>query len=196
MRSEEAVRMGSILAALFLLISWAVAGCETESERDLCQGGMNATIQQVIDGDTLRVRELDAPVRLLGINAPETHETNSKKCPKSWDMFSPQEQKTYMEECCFGEQAKRMLESILKPGDAVCLINPEGGRLDMDMYGRVLADAYTSDGAWVNGKMVVGGYARSYDEFPHPTKAVELDEMEYKAQANGAGLWGACSPEG
>lgn len=180
-----------------LLMAGMLVGCDGEDAGE-CPGGILATVVQVTDGDTFMVNELSEKIRLLGIDTPETSGTNAQACPKPFAQMTPEEQITYGEDCCFGSEAKTMLVSLLPPGTEVCLANPEGGALALGVYGRYLADVYVED-SWVNGKLVMGGFARANTSFPHPTRSEELVQMSQLAASNATGLWGFCfqgSPEG
>lgn len=168
-------------------------GCEDDCAVDDRCDGQLATVEGVVDGDTIRVYELSASVRLMGVNTPETHGTNSGACPGSeWDNMTPENQATYSDDCCYGVQAKEMLLDLIPPGTFVCLKNPTGGELEMGRYDRYLADVYVGE-TYVNLKMIVGGYARTYTgEFAHPTMAEEFSTLAAEAETNGAGLWGYC----
>jgi micrococcal nuclease len=185
------MRLLSLTLATALLLS-GLAGCDGE-ESGACPGGFSATVLQVTDGDTIKVDGFDEKVRLLGIDTPETNGTNPQDCPLPWDNMTPEEQGQYMDTCCYGEQAKAMLEFVLPIGTEVCLVNPEGGDLAKGVYGRYLADVYLEDGSWLNGKMVGGGYARANTSFPHPTRFEELKTLQAQAENGGAGMWGFCT---
>jgi len=172
----------------------AGAACEEEASGP-CGAGILGTILEVTDGDTVRINELDEKIRLLGIDTPETNATNKGDCPLPWGEMTPEEQATYGKSCCFGDQAKLQVVTLLPPGTEVCLVNPEGGDLAKDSFGRYLADLYVND-SWFNGKLVVAGLARANKDFPHPTRSQELEDAQTKANLNLAGLWGFCFQPG
>jgi micrococcal nuclease len=134
---------------------------------------LEVTVKQVVDGDTLRVTGLptgDALVRLTGINAPETGDG-----------------RTIRE--CFGPEARRWLRERIPPGTRVSLVTDVGER---DRFGRLLAYAYASDGAFLNAELVGGGYARTMTIRPNVKYAKDLQAAERRAQREKVGLWGAC----
>jgi endonuclease YncB( thermonuclease family) len=184
-----------VFRPLVLLATLAsVPGCEGESDDDgACGGGIAATVLAVTDGDTIKT---DGPekVRFLGVEAPETHQTRPTECPAEWEDMDPADQAQYLEACCYGGQAKQMLQWLLPVGTTVCLVNPEGGDLEIDYFKRSLADVYVG-GTYVNGKLAAGGYVRVYPEgheYRHPTMGAELDALQAAASAADAGLWGYC----
>lgn len=166
--------------------------CDEENTGNGSCAGQLVTILSVVDGDTIKAEELDKSIRLLGINAPETSGTNAEACPLQWENMSIDEQDEFREDCCYGEQAKVFLTNLLPPGTQVCLVNPEGGKPEQDIYQRTLADVYVGS-TFVNAKLIVSGYARAYKDFPHPTKAEEFEQLEDKAQSILVGMWGYCA---
>jgi|APSaa5957512622_1039677.scaffolds.fasta_scaffold127485_1 endonuclease YncB( thermonuclease family) len=177
---------------LLALIAATSFACD-EAAVSECPGGTLAMVVQVTDGDTVKVSTLAEKVRLLGIEAPETNFTNASDCPAVWEEMSLEDQSSYNETCCYGDQSKEMLQFLLPQGIDICLVNPNGGDLEKGVYGRYLADIYLLDGTWINGKQVAGGYARANSGFPHPTRSEELKGLEGLGALNGAGLWGYCS---
>jgi len=150
------------------------------------------TVLTVVDGDTLKAEELDKSIRLLGVNTPETNGTNPEKCPLVWEDMDEEDKAKYAEDCCYGEQAKTFLKDLLPPGTQVCLVNPEGGAPEKDIYERTLADAYVGSN-YVNAKIIVSGYGRAYKDFPHPTNSPQFEQLQDQAKANHVGLWGYCA---
>lgn len=146
----------------------------------------NATVQRVIDGDTVEVRLEDGgtrTVRVVGMDAPET--------PHG----------------CYGaeaaEAARRMLADVKSPGDShrreprsgftsgqrVTLREPVDP--DDDPYGRLLAHVRLSGGLWAK-RMVAGGYARAAVWEPNVGHAEALQDAEDVARRDGRGMWGEC----
>ncbi len=123
-----------------------------------------ATVEAVIDGDTIRVITggVEADVRLLGVNAPEVEE-------------------------CYGDQARTELTDLL--GDFEIVMLP--GAEDTDPFGRLLRYVYVDgpdDTTFVNEQLVVAGAAvalQNGHEFQDEFKA-----LEDRAYASGRGMWG------
>jgi micrococcal nuclease len=135
-----------------------------------------ATVERVIDGDTIRVRSrgFQDTVRLIGIDTPETRHPGR-----------PVE--------CFGPQASARAARLLPPGRAVVL-RADPTQDVRDRYGRLLAHVYTggrAGAASVNRALVASGHARVYVyggvRFRH---AAAFEAAERAARRAGRGLWG------
>lgn len=98
--------------------------------------GDRATVDRVIDGDTVDVRLAGdvVRVRLLNVDTPETKHPNKAVQ-------------------CMGPEATELLESLLAPGDEVVLQYDEER---LDRYGRTLAGVF-EDGALVNAQIARAG---------------------------------------
>jgi len=133
----------------------------------------NATLQRVVDGDTIDV-VIDGTkerVRLIGIDTPETKKPNS-----------PVE--------CFGPEASAYTESLLPEGTPLYLERDVEPR---DPYDRLLAYVYLADGTFVNLQIVRQGYAQVLTIPPNVAHADEFVQAARDAEAADAGLWGGCS---
>lgn len=132
-----------------------------------------ATVVRVVDGDTVIAHRSgpDLRVRLIGIDAPESVTPNV-----------PME--------CFGLRAGRKLTRMLPEGTTVRAAYQAGGR--RDQFGRELWDVWLPGGAFVQQRLVRGGFAEATAYPPQTGHADLLDRAERRARAAGAGLWGAC----
>jgi len=126
----------------------------------------DAWVAYVHDGDTLFLQD-GRKVRLLGVDTPEIGDTAE----------------------CYGDEATALLRSML----------PEGAHLRvladvqrLDRYGRSLLFLWTDDGASVNLTLLEQGAAEAVVLEPNVLFASELEAAEDRAQAAGAGMWGAC----
>lgn len=139
-------------------------------------GSETATVVRVVDGDTLIIDRGNGTerLRLIGVDTPETVQPNS-----------PVE--------CFGPEASAYLTDLLS-GETVSL-DLDPGQGDTDRYDRLLRYVWVAsgDGTWssVEALLLSGGYAEPYRD-AHERKA-GFDALAAEAQANGRGLWGACS---
>lgn len=140
-------------------------------------------VDRVIDGDTIVVNILGQPhpVRLIGINAPETKHPNKDKQ-------------------CYGEEATRTLSTWLKPGAPVVLVN-DGPRVDR--HGRlrryVLIYLPTLPGVpnqliSMNELLISFGAAIADKHFNYRNKDAHL-AAERWARNKLLGMWGQCRGE-
>lgn len=139
-------------------------------------GESNATVDFVIDGDTVDVivDGREERVRLTGIDTPETARR---------DTGAPAE--------CFGDEATAFTETLLPVGTPVRLERDIVGR---DDYGRLLAYVYRADdGIFVNYEIVRQGYAQPLTIPPNVTFSELMVQAARDAEAADAGLWSACS---
>ena len=127
--------------------------------------GVEATLLQVFDGDTLLVSlgGAEEEVRLLGVNAPERDE-------------------------CFGDQARDALPALL--GDGPLFVEAQRER---DQFGRLLAYAYAGDGL-LNLALVEAGFVLALqDDHPRLAEFLLADEQAF-ASGLGMWAADACGP--
>ena len=133
----------------------------------------NATVERVVDGDTISVMigdRLEA-VRLIGIDTPE-----------SVAPTRPVQ--------CFGKEASLHLKAMLPAGTEITLVRDVEAR---DAYDRLLGYVVRSrDGLFVNLELVAAGYAAVLNYPPNDHYADVLARAEADAVAVGRGLWSAC----
>jgi micrococcal nuclease len=163
--------VGPTRLLLTVLVAGAV-GCTATSSGPPGPPG-SAVVVRPVDGDTVIVRigGTDEPVRLIGIDTPE-----------SVSQVIPVE--------CYGPEAKHRTAELLPPGTAVVLQRDVEAR---DKYDRLLAYVTkATDGTFVNLALVQEGFAASF-RFP-PNTAHEADFVRAEADAKAAhrGLWPAC----
>lgn len=144
--------------------------------RALDRRSARATVERIVDGDTVVVRFRDdagegrVTVRYLGVNTPEVARGGK-----------PGQ--------CFGPEATAANASWTA-GRRVRL---QFDREVVDRYGRVLA-ALRPDG-WdrsVSERLVAEGYARVLTIRPNGALAPRLDRLAAEARRAGRGLWSAC----
>jgi micrococcal nuclease len=139
-------------------------------------GSQPVTLIEVTDGDTIRV-DVDGrnePVRLILIDAPETHDPNN-----------PAE--------CFGQEATTYLSWLLSLGGDLYL---ETDVSDRDRFGRLLRYVWLDFGDGevylVNEALVRADYA-AFSTFPPDVKYVEeIREAGQFAREHSYGLWSGC----
>jgi micrococcal nuclease len=138
-------------------------------------GAGRATVDDVVDGDTVRVRFAGRrgteSVRLIGIDTPETHGPGGLRE-------------------CYGQEASVRTAGLLPQGTEVRLVRDEEAR---DRYGRLLAYVYRArDDLFVNLSLAREGYAAALSIEPNTAHRDELVAAVDRARAGGLGLWGAC----
>lgn len=133
----------------------------------------NATVDRVVDGDTI-VADIDGQrerVRLLGIDTPESVAENRP-------------------DQCYGAESSAYLNTLLPEGTEITLILDEEAR---DQYDRLLAYVVrSSDELFINLDLIEQGFAGVliYDPNDHYEslfRAAERDAIDA-----GVGLWGVC----
>lgn len=133
----------------------------------------NASIERVVDGDTIIV-EINGSrerVRLLGIDTPESvAETRPDQC--------------------YGAESAAYLTGLLPEGTEVTLIRDVEAR---DQYDRLLAYVVrSSDQLFVNLDLIERGYAGVLIYEPNSHYRDLFEAAEDTAFDSGVGLWGAC----
>jgi micrococcal nuclease len=128
-----------------------------------------AVVEEVLDGDTLRVVVGGASeaVRLIGIDAPErSHPTIGKE-------YFGDESAAYLSSLCLGKTVRM-----------------ETGAEESDRYDRLLRYVYLPppDGRLLNLVMIRAGMARAYTRFPF-SRRDEFVAAETAARRDGEGLW-------
>jgi len=141
------------------------------------EGAVEATVDRVVDGDTVIVLLADGGdrerVRLIGVDTPETVRPGA-----------PVD--------CFGPEASAFTTTSLPVGSTVWL-EADASQGDADRYDRLLRYVWTAGGALLNEDLVAQGYGRedTYDaEYRYRDDFVAA---EAAARSDGDGLWGACA---
>lgn len=120
---------------------------------------------KVIDGDTIRLASGER-VRLIGVNAPETHHPRIPKEP-------------------YGDEATQCLKDILG-GQRVRL---EVGVDPRDRYKRLLAHVYTESGVYVNSELLKMGCAKLFVMGANVNHLFELVKAQEKGRREQRGVW-------
>ena len=119
-----------------------------------------ATVQRVIDGDSVRLTD-GREVRYIGVDAQELG---------SDDPWAA---------------AAKAANIRLVQGKRVRL---EREVSETDRYGRLLRHVYVGD-RWVNGELVGGGLARARLIAPDAQRGAELVKLQEEAQRRRRGMW-------
>lgn len=134
------------------------------------------TIESVYDGDTYTLTD-DRKIRVLGIDTPELKATAGDTSAQA------------VAEKCYGHEARDAVAPLLINQTVTITGDPSQG--DKDRYGRLLRYVTLTDGTDVAAKLLDGGYARVYRQYP-VTKTRSYDKIEQAAKAAGKGGWTAC----
>jgi len=132
-----------------------------------------AQVVEIVDGDTIRVRFVSGTVRTIryiGIDAPPTPATGA-------------------EPGCFGAAATEANRRLVA-GESVRL---EFDKQRQDDAGQLLAYVYRArDQAFVNGRLLAGGYATVLTLPPNVRHVPTFLGLARTARETGRGLWKAC----
>lgn len=162
----------------WLLLAVAVAAAIFSGDDDTDPAGsgagpvvLRAEVLEVTDGDTIVVRLRGGGVervRYIGVDTPESTPDQPLEC--------------------FGHEAAERNRELVG-GEVVRL---ELGAERRDDYGRLLAYVRTRD-AFVNLRLLEGGYARTLTIAPNDARAPLFGRIESRAGRDGRGLWGSCA---
>jgi micrococcal nuclease len=164
-------RLTAVVAAALVA---AVVSLLLDSGDDAASGS-GARVVRVVDGDTIRVSVdgREQPVRLLGIDTPETHRPG-----------------VAIE--CGGPEASLSMERLVPPGTRVTL-EPDPGQDRVDRYDRLLAYVRLPDGRLAEDAQVLAGWATVYVFEGKPvSRDAQFRRSMASARAAGRGVWGAC----
>jgi endonuclease YncB( thermonuclease family) len=137
-----------------------------ETPSSVIEQRTQATVVQVIDGDTIEV-DIDGSlyrVRYIGVDTPERGQ--------------------------YGYDEATYINSLLVSGTTVEL---EKDVSETDKYGRLLRYVWTEDGM-VNAILVANGYAQVASYPPDVKYQSEFIELQRQAERAGLGLWAAPKP--
>lgn len=150
---------------------------EQSSDAGIPAGAERATVEWIIDGDTLDVILRDGSeerLRLIGVDAPEQRPSDSEPAQ------------------CFGSEATGLLIKWIPQGTVVWL---ETDQTERDRFGRLLRYLWAEEDGeaiLINEKLVREGAAIARRFPPDTTYATRFERAQAAAEADGAGLWGAC----
>ena len=147
-----------------LLLTAMLAGC-AEVGKPVPNGEMQATVERVIDGDTVELTNGER-VRLIGVDTPESVKPNSPVEP-------------------YGKEASLYTQKHLAGQEVILRFDVE----TRDRYDRLLAYLYLPDGTFFNEKLVREGYARIMTIPPNVAYAELFLEAEREAREQNRGLW-------
>ena len=118
-------------------------------------------VTRIVDGDGLFVSNIttgkEFEIRLLGIDAPEV--SNCKKLIQD-------ERETHLPGQLLielGRASKQFVTSLVPIGTRVTYVSVSSS--NVDVYGRLLAYVYLSDGRCINQEIVKAGYAKAFNKY-------------------------------
>jgi micrococcal nuclease len=156
-----------------VLAAGGCGGTGASSGPDRADGEI-ATVERVVDGDTIKLSD-ERRVRLIGVDTPETVHPSK-----------PVE--------CYGKEASAFVEELLPPGTEVRLVRDVE---EFDRYERTLAYVYRADDAlFVNLELAEQGYAQQLTVPPNVAHADEFGDAVERARTQGRGLWGDACADG
>lgn len=153
---------------LLFLVMLSVAWPSLAAPPDTLPDGGSGTVAIVMDGDSFRLKGIDADVRLLGIQAP--------KLPKGRAGFKPWP---------LGDQARAALTALVKSHQVTLRL----GSTPRDRNRRILAHAVRDDGVWLQTELLRQGWVRVYTFPDNRQFAGELFAAEREARADRRGIW-------
>ncbi|MEK6715501.1 MAG: thermonuclease family protein [Candidatus Omnitrophota bacterium] len=138
----------------------------------------NVLVSYVADGDTIKLKD-GSRVRLIGIDAPECHESEK--------LFRD------------ARRSKKDIASIKKIGALSKtftqeMLTDKRVRLEFDVekrdkYNRLLAYVFLEDGTFVNAKIMSSGYAKVMTIPPNVKYADMFVNLQRQAKIQKKGLW-------
>ena len=170
---------------LAVAAAWLLLGCggDESSPRASAASGaarIDARVQRVVDGDTLKVRLSDgrsARVRLVGIDTPETKKPDTPiQCggPQATSLMS-----------------RLVLDSSGRGRDVVLVRDPTQDAFDR--FDRRLAYVDLAGGGRDVGlALVTAGWARAREYDGRYTREPRYRSAQARAQRAGRGIWGIC----
>jgi micrococcal nuclease len=165
-------KVNNIKRALFLLFILSLSETSfylpPENMKDIFRFYL---VTKVVDGDTFWIddgSEKGLKIRLIGVDAPESHKTGSKE-------------KSY-----YGKEAAEYLTRLI--GGKKVRLEYDVNRLDQ--YGRTLAYVHLGNGTFVNADLLKNGYAMIMTVSPNIKYAKKFLKLSQKARKMKEGLWG------
>ncbi|UFQ00667.1 thermonuclease family protein [Pseudomonas fitomaticsae] len=158
------MKKASLAGAFFVSAIWlsaAQAFCPAPSGLD------SATVQRVVDGDTLRLSD-GRNVRMIGLNTPELGKQGRSDEP-------------------FAVAARKRLEALVAESDA--RVGLRLGAQPKDHYGRTLAHVFSAKGENLEAQMLADGLGFQVAVAPNVDLVDCQQAAERRARQAGLGLW-------
>lgn len=158
------MKKASLAGAFFVSAIWlsaAQAFCPAPA------GLTSATVQRVVDGDTLRLSD-GRNVRMIGLNTPELGKKGRSDEP-------------------FAVTARKRLEALVAASDGRVSLQP--GKESKDRYGRMLAHVYGANGTSLEAQMLAEGLGFLVAVAPNVDLISCQQAAERSARQAGLGVW-------
>ncbi|WP_085683986.1 MULTISPECIES: thermonuclease family protein [unclassified Pseudomonas] len=158
------MKKASLAGAFFVSAIWlsaAQAFCPAPSGLD------SATVQRVVDGDTLRLSD-GRNVRMIGLNTPELGKQGRSDEP-------------------FAVAARKRLEALVAESDG--RVGLQLGAQSKDHYGRTLAHVFSAKGGNLEAQMLADGLGFQVAVAPNVDLVDCQQAAERRARQAGLGLW-------
>ncbi|MCU0074433.1 thermonuclease family protein [Pseudomonas koreensis] len=158
------MKKASLAGAFFVSAIWfsaAQAFCPAPSGLD------SATVQRVVDGDTLRLSD-GRNVRMIGLNTPELGKQGRSDEP-------------------FAVAARKRLEALVAESDG--RVGLQLGAQSKDHYGRTLAHVFSAKGENLEAQMLADGLGFQVAVAPNVDLVDCQQAAERRARQAGLGLW-------
>ncbi|POA32765.1 thermonuclease family protein [Pseudomonas sp. GW456-12-1-14-TSB6] len=158
------MKKASLAGAFFVSAIWlsaAQAFCPAPVGLD------NATVQRVVDGDTLRLSD-GRNVRMIGLNTPELGKQGRSDEP-------------------FAVAARKRLEALVAESDG--RVGLRLGAQSKDHYGRTLAHVFSARGENLEAQMLADGLGFQVAVAPNVDLVDCQQAAERRARQAGLGLW-------
>jgi endonuclease YncB( thermonuclease family) len=149
------------LTLTLILVLFASGGTSPAADAD----SLRVKVHWVDDGDTIVVAGGER-IRYLGINTPEVAHKDEPGEP-------------------FGDEAKAFNKKLVQGR----WINLELAEQQRDPYGRLLAYVFLADGTFVNGELVLQGYAHLLRKQPKLRYWERLLALQRQALKEKKGMW-------
>jgi micrococcal nuclease len=170
-------RVASLWVAVFVVLALVGSRIDFSSDDQVTpeknsQLGSSGLVVDVVDGDTVKVRngDLTRTVRYIGVDTPETVKPDA-----------PIQ--------CFGKQASAYNKRLVSGKRVRLVYGPD----HFDRYGRVLAYVYAAGSRRsVNAQLVATGFARVLAIAPNTAHLRPYLQLERQARERQLGLWGSC----
>ena len=164
------------LLVAFAILAVALSNITSSQQKTL----YNVQVDEVVDGDTIEVSgEIDATVRLLGVDTPEVSSTNN---PEEYGMQDTVQRRDCLSR--YGDRATEYVAERINNTEVNLKVDPSADR--RGDYGRLLAYVQTENTS-INKMLLEDGLARLYkSEF---SKLEKYRTIQTQSKERQRGIW-------